>query len=35
MPHFLNCCRVYATEGEMIGVLRDVFGEYREPPTYW
>ncbi len=35
MPHFLNCCRVYATEGEMIDVLRDVFGEYREPPTYW
>ncbi|MFH1502129.1 MAG: methylmalonyl-CoA mutase family protein [Candidatus Eisenbacteria bacterium] len=35
MPHFLNCCRAYATEGEMIGVLRDVFGEYREPPTYW
>ena len=35
MPHFVDCCRVYATEGEMIGVLRDVFGEYREPPIYW
>jgi len=35
MPHFLACCRAYATEGEMIGVLREVFGEYREPPTYW
>jgi methylmalonyl-CoA mutase N-terminal domain/subunit len=35
MPHFVDCCRVYATEGEMIGVLREVFGEYREPPIYW
>ena len=35
MPHFVECCRVYATEGEMIGTLRDVFGEYREPPIYW
>ena len=35
MPHFVECCRVYATEGEMIGTLREVFGEYREPPIYW
>ncbi len=35
MPHFVECCRVYATEGEMIGTLREIFGEYREPPTYW
>ncbi|MFH1690277.1 MAG: methylmalonyl-CoA mutase family protein [Candidatus Eisenbacteria bacterium] len=35
MPHFVECCRVYATEGEMIGILREVFGEYREPPIYW
>ncbi|HYW68243.1 MAG TPA: methylmalonyl-CoA mutase family protein [bacterium] len=35
MPHFVDCCRVYATEGEMIGTLREVFGEYREPPIYW
>ena len=35
MPHFIDCCRAYATEGEMIGVLREVFGEYREPPIYW
>ena len=35
MPHFIDCCRVYATEGEMIGTLREVFGEYREPPIYW
>jgi len=35
MPHFVQCSRVYATIGEMIGVLREVFGEYREPPIYW
>ncbi len=35
MPHFVGCSRAYATEGEMIGVLREVFGEYREPPIYW
>jgi methylmalonyl-CoA mutase N-terminal domain/subunit len=35
MPHFVDCSRVYATEGEMIGVLREIFGEYREPPIYW
>jgi methylmalonyl-CoA mutase N-terminal domain/subunit len=35
MPHFVECCRVYATEGEMIGTLREVFGEYHEPPIYW
>ena len=35
MPHFVECCRAYATEGEMIGTLRGIFGEYREPPTYW
>jgi len=35
MPHFVEASRVYATEGEMIGVLREVFGEYREPPIYW
>ena len=31
MPHFLHCAEVYATLGEMCGVLREVFGEYREP----
>jgi len=30
MPHFLECARAYATLGETIGVLREVFGEYRE-----
>ncbi len=31
MPHFLRCAEAYATLGEQCGVLREVFGEYREP----
>ena len=31
MPHILDCVRAYATLGEIMGVLRKVFGEYREP----
>lgn len=31
MPAFIECVRVYATEGEMCDVLRGVFGEYQEP----
>jgi methylmalonyl-CoA mutase N-terminal domain/subunit len=31
MPHFIRCAEAYATLGEMCGVLRGVFGEYREP----
>ena len=31
MPHFLRSATSYATLGEMCGVLREVFGEYREP----
>ena len=31
MPHFIRCAAAYATLGEMCGVLRGVFGEYREP----
>jgi methylmalonyl-CoA mutase, N-terminal domain len=31
MPHLLDCVRAYATLGEIIGVMRDVFGEYQEP----
>src|SRR6476661_8285851 len=30
MPHFINCASAYATLGEQCGVLREVFGEYRE-----
>jgi methylmalonyl-CoA mutase N-terminal domain/subunit len=31
MPHFIRCARAYATLGEQCAVLREVFGEYREP----
>jgi len=31
MPAFLDAVKVYATLGEICGVLRDVFGQYREP----
>ncbi len=31
MPALLECATAYATLGEMTGVLRAVFGEYREP----
>lgn len=30
MPKILDAVRVYATEGEICGVLREVFGEYKE-----
>lgn len=33
MPHFLRCAAAYATLGEQCGVLREAFGEYREPVT--
>ncbi len=31
MPHFVRCAAAYATLGEQCRVLREVFGEYREP----
>jgi len=31
MPYILDCVRAYATVGEVMGVFREVFGEYREP----
>jgi methylmalonyl-CoA mutase N-terminal domain/subunit len=31
MPYILDAVREYATLGEIMGVLRQVFGEYREP----
>jgi methylmalonyl-CoA mutase N-terminal domain/subunit len=31
MPHFVRCANAYATLGEQCAVLREVFGEYREP----
>lgn len=35
MIPILEATRAYATLGEIAGVLKDVFGEYREPPIYW
>lgn len=32
VPAILECVRCYTTEGEIVDVLRDVFGEYQEPP---
>jgi len=32
VPAILECVRCYTTEGEIVDVLRDVFGEYHEPP---
>ncbi len=34
MPHLVKCCHAYATVGEMAGVFRDVFGEWKEPEFY-
>ena len=31
MPHILKAVRNYASLGEMTGIFRDVFGEFREP----
>ena len=34
MPYILDCVHGYATLGETCDVLREVFGEYREPAIY-
>ncbi|OFW57028.1 MAG: methylmalonyl-CoA mutase [Candidatus Solincola sediminis] len=34
MPLIIDCARAYCTEGEIIGTLRRVFGEYRETPLF-
>jgi methylmalonyl-CoA mutase N-terminal domain/subunit len=34
MPYLVECCKGYATVGEMANVFRDVFGEYREPSIF-
>ncbi|MDH7507216.1 MAG: methylmalonyl-CoA mutase family protein, partial [Candidatus Thermoplasmatota archaeon] len=34
MPYILDCAHSYATLGEICGVLREVFGEYKEPVIY-
>jgi methylmalonyl-CoA mutase N-terminal domain/subunit len=34
MPYLVDCCRAYATVGEMAGVFRQVFGEWEEPSIF-
>jgi methylmalonyl-CoA mutase N-terminal domain/subunit len=34
MPFILDCVHSDATLGETCGVLREVFGEYKEPAIY-
>jgi methylmalonyl-CoA mutase N-terminal domain/subunit len=34
MPYLLDCCKRYATVGEMANVFRDAFGEFREPSIF-
>ena len=34
MPHLLSCVHSYATLGETCGVLREVFGEYKESAIF-
>jgi methylmalonyl-CoA mutase N-terminal domain/subunit len=31
MPYLLDCVRAYATLGEIVGVMKEVFGTYTEP----
>ncbi len=33
MPYLLECARVEATEGEIVGAMQDVFGTYKETPV--
>jgi len=34
MPHLVNCCKAYATVGEMANLFRQVFGEHKEPSIF-
>jgi methylmalonyl-CoA mutase N-terminal domain/subunit len=34
MPRLIDCVKAYATEGEIVNVLKDVFGDYREPAWF-
>ncbi len=31
MPYLVECCKAYATVGEMANVFREIFGEFQEP----
>ena len=34
MPLLVDCCHAYATVGEMAGIFRDIFGEWKEPTLF-
>lgn len=34
MPYLVDCCKAYATVGEMTRVFRDVYGEFEEPGLF-
>ncbi|MDQ1239193.1 MAG: methylmalonyl-CoA mutase, N-terminal domain [Thermodesulfobacteriota bacterium] len=34
MPTLVECCKAYCTVGEMAGVFREVFGEFKEPSIF-
>ncbi len=34
MPYLVQCCKAYATVGEMADVFREVFGEFNEPRIF-
>ncbi|KJS77578.1 MAG: methylmalonyl-CoA mutase [Desulfotomaculum sp. BICA1-6] len=34
IPCILECVRAYTTQGEIIQALREIFGEYKEKPTF-
>jgi methylmalonyl-CoA mutase N-terminal domain/subunit len=34
MPCLVDCCKAYATVGEMANVFRNVFGEHKEPSIF-
>jgi len=34
MPYILTCVKTYATLGEIIDFLKEIYGEYQEPITY-
>ncbi len=34
MPYLVDCCKAYATVGEMTKVFRDIFGEFQEPSLF-
>ncbi len=34
MPYLVDCCKAYATVGEMTRIFRDIFGEFEEPSLF-